>query len=199
MPKAPLKPFEIASFMKEDTLNPLSPLAMTSLINQNHFQICLSPLINGHIFPRFIIEFYHKFQLIRNVHDMSLSIGFTIRNKEFIMSLKKFSQVLQIPYKGTCFFSKECSLELLNTDREKHISYQTNLPNIRDVVQNICFPSSHRNCLNPTIILLDNLLPNIKDWELIIQENVICVDAHKSSIDACSAIMLPSSQELSKL
>ncbi|GKE24677.1 hypothetical protein Tco_1436189 [Tanacetum coccineum] len=36
----------------------------------------------------------------------------------------------------------------------------------------------------------DNLPPNIKDWELIIRENVICVDTHKSSIDACSAIML---------
>ncbi|GKD24631.1 hypothetical protein Tco_1230845 [Tanacetum coccineum] len=154
------------------------------------FQFDCLLTLNGHIFPRFIIEFYHKFQLIRNVHDMSLSIGFTIRNKEFIMSLKKFSQVLQIPYKGTCVFSKECSLELLNTYREKHVSYQTNLSNIRDVVQNICFPLSHQNCLNPTIILRDNLLPNIKDWELIIQENVICVDAHKSFIDACSAIML---------
>ncbi|GJZ43851.1 hypothetical protein Tco_0591106 [Tanacetum coccineum] len=150
---------------------------------------CLLTL-NGHICPRFIIEFYHKFQLIRNVHDMSLSIGFTIRDKEFIMSLEKFGQVLQIPYKGTCIFSKECSLELLNTTREKHVSYQTILPNIGDVVQNICLPSCHQNCSNPTIILRDNLPPNIKDWELIIRENVICVDTHKSSIDACSAIIL---------
>ncbi|GKB74607.1 hypothetical protein Tco_0936019 [Tanacetum coccineum] len=150
---------------------------------------CLLTL-NGHICPRFIIEFYRKFQLIRNVRDMSLSIGFTIRDKNFIMSLEKFGQVLQIPYKGTCIFSKECSLELLNTTHEKHVSYQTNLPNIRDVVQNICIPSSHQNCSNPTIILRDNLPPNIKDWELIVRENVICVDTHKSSIDACSAIML---------
>ncbi|GKC75851.1 hypothetical protein Tco_1126625 [Tanacetum coccineum] len=135
-------------------------------------------------------SFYHKFQLIRNVLDMSLLIGFTIRDKEFIMSLKKFSQVLQIPYKGTCVFSKKCSLELLNTTREKHVSYQTNLPNIRDVIQNICFPSSHQNCSNPTIMLRYNLPQNIKDWELFIRENVICVDTHKSSIDACSAIML---------
>ncbi|GKB83782.1 hypothetical protein Tco_0950677 [Tanacetum coccineum] len=150
---------------------------------------CLLTL-NGHICPRFIIEFYHKFQLIRNVHDMSLSIGFTIRDKEFIMSLEKFDQVLRIPYKGTCVFSKDCSLELLKTTREKHASYQTNLPNIRDVIQNICIPSSHQNCSNPTIILRDNLPPNIKDWELIVRENIICVDAHKSSIDACSTIML---------
>ncbi|GJU64783.1 hypothetical protein Tco_1246618 [Tanacetum coccineum] len=73
---------------------------------------------------------------------------------------------------------------------DKHVSYQTNLPNIRDVVQNICIPSSHQNCSNPTIILRDNLPPNIKDWELIIHENVICVDTYKSSINACSAIML---------
>ncbi|GJZ28096.1 hypothetical protein Tco_0572743 [Tanacetum coccineum] len=146
--------------------------------------------LNGHICPRFIIEFYHKFQLIQNVHDMSLSIGFTIRNKEFIMSLENFGQVLQIPHKGTCVFLKECALELLNTTREKHVSYQTNLPNIKYVIQNICFSSSHRNCKNPTIIIRDNLPLNIKDWELIIQENVICVDANKRSKDACSAIML---------
>ncbi|GJS98146.1 hypothetical protein Tco_0819316 [Tanacetum coccineum] len=121
---------------------------------------------------------------------MSLSIGFTIRDKDFLMSLEKFGQVLQIPYKGTCIFSKECSLELLNTTREKHNSYQTNLPNIRDVVQNFCIPSNHQNCSNPTIILRDNLPPNIKEWELIICKNVICVDTHKSFIDACSAIML---------
>ncbi|GJS58385.1 hypothetical protein Tco_0653169 [Tanacetum coccineum] len=106
------------------------------------------------------------------------------------MSLKNFSQVLQIPYKGTCIFSKECSVEPLNTTHEKHVSYQTNLPNIRDVVQNICIPSGHQNYSNPIIVLRDDLLPNIKDWELIIRENVIYVDTHKSSIDACSAIML---------
>ncbi|GJS71752.1 hypothetical protein Tco_0704593 [Tanacetum coccineum] len=106
------------------------------------------------------------------------------------MTLEKFGQVLQIPYKGTCVFSKEFSLELLNTTRGKHVSYQTKLPNIEDVVQNICIPSSHQNYLNPTIILRDNLPPNIKDWELIVCENVICVDTHKSSINACSAIML---------
>ncbi|GJY74899.1 retrovirus-related pol polyprotein from transposon TNT 1-94 [Tanacetum coccineum] len=150
---------------------------------------CLLTL-NDHICPRFIIEFYHKFQLIRNVHDMSLSIGFTIRDKEFIMSLEKFGQVLQIPNKGTCVFSKDYSLELLNTTHEKHASYQTNLLNIRDVIKNICIPLSHKSCSNPTIILQDNLSPNIKDWELIVRENVICVDAHKSSIDACSANML---------
>ncbi|GKA21201.1 hypothetical protein Tco_0701190 [Tanacetum coccineum] len=121
---------------------------------------------------------------------MSISIGFTIQDKDFIMTLEKFGQVLQISYKGTCVFSKECSLEVLNTTREKHVSYQTNLPNIRDVVQNICIPSSHQNYSNPTIILLDNLPPNIKDWELIVRENVICVDTHKISLDACSAIML---------
>ncbi|GJT56413.1 hypothetical protein Tco_0991467 [Tanacetum coccineum] len=150
---------------------------------------CLLTL-NGHICPRFIIEFYRKFQLIRNVCDMSLSIGFTIRDKDFIMSLENFGQVLQIPYKGTCIFSKECSLELLNTTREKHVSYQTILPNIRDVIQSICIPSCHPIYSNPTIFLRDNLPSNIKDWELIIRENVICVDTHKSSIDACSAIML---------
>ncbi|GKA48117.1 retrovirus-related pol polyprotein from transposon TNT 1-94 [Tanacetum coccineum] len=42
----------------------------------------------------------------------------------------------------------------------------------------------------PYEIFRDNLPPNIKDWELIVLENVICVDAHNSSIDACSAIML---------
>ncbi|GJV06246.1 hypothetical protein Tco_1343902 [Tanacetum coccineum] len=179
--------------MKEDTSNPLSPSVTTSLINSNQFKSiqfdCLLTL-NGHTCPRFIIKFYHKFQLIQNVHDMSLLIGFTIRNKEFIMSLEKFGQVLQIPHKGTCIFSKECSLELLNTTREKHVFYQTNLPNIKVVIQNICFPSIHQNCSNPTIILRDNFPPNIKDWELIIQENVTCVDAHKSFIDACSTIML---------
>nr|GEV35859.1 hypothetical protein [Tanacetum cinerariifolium] len=36
----------------------------------------------------------------------------------------------------------------------------------------------------------DDLPPYIKDWELIIRENVICIDTHKSSIDACSTIML---------
>ncbi|GJS49886.1 hypothetical protein Tco_0600007 [Tanacetum coccineum] len=40
------------------------------------------------------------------------------------------------------------------------------------------------------LLLRDNLPPNIKDWELIIRENVICVETHKSSIDACSDIML---------
>ncbi|GJT26884.1 hypothetical protein Tco_0907159 [Tanacetum coccineum] len=145
---------------------------------------------NVHICPHFIIEFYHKFQLIRDVRDMSLSIGFTIRDKDFIITLEKFGQILQIPYKGTCVFSKQCSLELLNTTREKHVSYQTNLSNIRDVVQNICIPSIHQNYSNPTIILQDNLPLNIKDWELIVRENVICVDTYKSSLDACSAIML---------
>ncbi|GJZ19948.1 hypothetical protein Tco_0556538 [Tanacetum coccineum] len=58
------------------------------------------------------------------------------------------------------------------------------------VIQNIYIPSSIQSCSNPTIILRDNLPPNIKDWELIVRENVICVDTHKSSIDACSAIML---------
>ncbi|GJW04537.1 hypothetical protein Tco_1563393 [Tanacetum coccineum] len=29
-----------------------------------------------------------------------------------------------------------------------------------------------------------------RDWELILRENVTCVDAHKNSIDACFAIML---------
>ncbi|GKA13640.1 hypothetical protein Tco_0693286 [Tanacetum coccineum] len=147
-------------------------------------------ILNGHICPHFIIEFYRKFQLIWNVSDMSLSISFTIRDNDFIMTLEKFGQVLQIPCNRTCVFSKECSLELLNITREKHVPCQTNLPNIEDVVQNICIPSSHQNYSNPTIILRYNLPPNIKDWELIIHENVICVDTHKTSLDACSAIML---------
>ncbi|GJY78974.1 retrovirus-related pol polyprotein from transposon TNT 1-94 [Tanacetum coccineum] len=50
-----------------------------------------------------------------------------------------------------------------------------------------------QNCqihLISSIIYHDDLLPNIKDKELIIHENVIYVDTHKNSIDACSAIML---------
>ncbi|GKD67367.1 hypothetical protein Tco_1309475 [Tanacetum coccineum] len=124
MSKTLLKSFKIASFMKEDTLNPPSPLAMKSLTNSNPFNLI------------------------------------------------------------------ESSLELLNTTREKHVSYQVNLPNIGDLVQNICIPSSRKNYSNSTIILRDNLPPNIKDWELIVCENVIYVDTHKRSIDACSAIML---------
>ncbi|GJR09710.1 zf-CCHC domain-containing protein [Tanacetum coccineum] len=132
-------------------------------------------------------EFYHKFQLICNVNNMSLSVGFTIINKSFVMTLEKFGEVLQIPFKGTCVFSKECSLELLNTSNEKHIPYQSNIPNIMDVISSISIPSIHQNHSNPSIILYENLPPNIKDWELIIRENVICVDTHKSSIDSCSA------------
>ncbi|GJR64952.1 retrovirus-related pol polyprotein from transposon TNT 1-94 [Tanacetum coccineum] len=93
-------------------------------------------------------------------------------------------------YQGTCIFSKECLLELLNTTHENYVFYQRNLPNIQDVIHNVSIPSSHQNYSNPSIVHRDNLLPNIKDWELIRCENFICVDTHKSFIDACSGIML---------
>ncbi|GJY72976.1 hypothetical protein Tco_0477407 [Tanacetum coccineum] len=116
--------------------------------------------------------------------QMALSISTT--EAEYVSTGKSY----KFRINGTCVFSKECSLELLNTIREKHVPYQTNLPNIRDVVQDIYIPSSHQNYSNPTIILRDNLPPNIKDWELIVRKNVICVDTHKTSLDACSTIML---------
>ncbi|GJS92702.1 hypothetical protein Tco_0799670 [Tanacetum coccineum] len=106
------------------------------------------------------------------------------------MTLENFGLVLKISYKGTCVFSKECSLELLNTTRKKHVPYQSKFPNAQDVVQNICIPSSHQNCSNLAIILRDNLPPNIKDWELIVRKNVICVDTYKSSLNARLAIMI---------
>ncbi|GJW27378.1 hypothetical protein Tco_0044253 [Tanacetum coccineum] len=45
----------------------------------------------------------------------------------------------------------------------------------------------------------DELFPNVKNWELILRKNVICIDAHKNFIDACSAIMLYHLQTCQKL
>ncbi|GJU75785.1 hypothetical protein Tco_1272855 [Tanacetum coccineum] len=130
-----------------------------------------------------------KYQVLSQIPTY-LSISFTIRNKDSIMSLEKFGKILQIPFQGTCVFSKECSLELLNPTHEKHIFYQSNIPKIPDVISSISMPSNHQNHSNLSIVYRDDLLPNIKYWELILRENVICSDTHKSSIDACSAIML---------
>ncbi|GJU52408.1 retrovirus-related pol polyprotein from transposon TNT 1-94 [Tanacetum coccineum] len=120
----------------------------------------------------------------------AIDLRFSIRGNNFTMSLEKFGQILEIPYNNACVFSNEYPLELLNTQREKYAPYQSCLPYIPSVIQSICTSSSHQNYSCPTIILRDNLLPEIKDWELIIRENVICVSSNKHSLDACTTIML---------
>ncbi|GJX30215.1 hypothetical protein Tco_0238294 [Tanacetum coccineum] len=93
-------------------------------------------------------------------------------------------------YRGTCIFTNESSFDLPNPTQEKHILYQNHIPNILEIKNNISIPQNDQTHSNSSIIRHNELLPNIKDWELILRENVICVDTYKNSIDACSAIML---------
>ncbi|GJV22822.1 DNA helicase PIF1-like protein [Tanacetum coccineum] len=68
--------------------------------------------ISDQICPRFILEFYSQYQ-INYSDEGEMFIEFVIQNQFFSYSLKEFSQIIDIPWKGACVFIDNWSLDEL--------------------------------------------------------------------------------------
>ncbi|GJZ68033.1 hypothetical protein Tco_1278835 [Tanacetum coccineum] len=109
-----------------------------------------------------------------------------------MIKLERFGQILKIPSEGTCIYSNESSINLLNQHCENRTPYKTNIPHFTKIKNNISILNNKQtqSHLDPSITHHNELLPCIINWELIIKENVICVDMHKDLVDACISVML---------
>nr|GEV78693.1 reverse transcriptase domain-containing protein [Tanacetum cinerariifolium] len=92
--------------------------------------------INDQICPRFILEFYSKYEINYSRKGQML-IAFVIQNKFFSYTLEEFSQILDITCEGACVFTDKWSLDELAYGFPMEGPYQTNPPSPDDIISYI--------------------------------------------------------------
>ncbi|GJV08972.1 hypothetical protein Tco_1346628 [Tanacetum coccineum] len=111
----------------------------------------------------------------------NLVISFMIQHEFITLTLAQFGQILKIPYNGQAVLTNEWDLASLEYSQETEGPYCTDLPTHDDIRRLLelkhvvvdCTIKSQTVALNPNQILTKELSPDMKQWEELIQENVI--------------------------
>ncbi|GJY24407.1 hypothetical protein Tco_0398065 [Tanacetum coccineum] len=118
---------------------------------------------------------------------------------EFItLTLAQFGQILKIPYNGQAVFTNEWDLASLEYSQETEGPYCTDLPTPDDIrrlfeLERVMVDRTIKSqtvALNPNQILTKELIPDMKQWEELIRENVFGLGGHRDRLPACLAHML---------
>ncbi|GJR97480.1 hypothetical protein Tco_0269654 [Tanacetum coccineum] len=139
--------------------------------------------ISDQICPRFILEFYSKYQ-INYSDEGEMFIEFIIQNQFFSYSLEEFAQILDIPSEGACVFTDKWSLDELAYGVPTDGPYQTNPPSPDDIISSIQIDREgqvrrirHWEEIDVLEyqVLTHEIESTLKPLEEIIRENVFCL------------------------
>ncbi|GJV50633.1 hypothetical protein Tco_1446374 [Tanacetum coccineum] len=139
--------------------------------------------INEHICPRFLLEFYSQVELIRN-DDQTLYLKFWALEIPFTITLEHLSHIFNIPTRGQCAYSAECSLESLTVNRETDGPYQTYIPTPNEIKY---FITTNLNKVKNPIA---ELRQNMRSWEEIFWQNVLSPGENSNHLLASSCHMI---------
>ncbi|GJT43519.1 hypothetical protein Tco_0952234 [Tanacetum coccineum] len=101
--------------------------------------------------------------------------------RAYLSRFKPVCQILKIPYNGQAIFTNEWDLASLEYSQETEGPYCTDLPTPDDIrrlleLERVAIDRTIKIqivALNPNQILTKELSPDMKQWEELIQENVI--------------------------
>ncbi|GJX52098.1 hypothetical protein Tco_0280467 [Tanacetum coccineum] len=130
--------------------------------------------INEPIVPRFILDFYSQVTVQTDEYGY-LVISFMIQHEFITLTLAQFGQILKILYNGQAVFTNEWDLASLEYSQETKGPYSTDLPTPDDIRR---------------LLELEQLSPDMKQWEKHIRENVFGLGGHRDHLPACLAHML---------
>ncbi|GKA48081.1 hypothetical protein Tco_0741039, partial [Tanacetum coccineum] len=144
--------------------------------------------INEPIVPRFILDFYSQVTVQTDDYGY-LVISFMIQHEFITLTLAQFGQILKIPYNGQAVFTNEWDLASLEYSQETEGPYCTDLPTPDDIrrlleLERVVVDRTIKSqtvSLNPNQILTKELSPDMKQWEELIQENVLDYGGHRVS------------------
>ncbi|GKE06368.1 hypothetical protein Tco_1398386 [Tanacetum coccineum] len=149
--------------------------------------------INEQIVPRFVLEFYCQ------LTEGQFVVNFFIQNKSFSLTLKKFSQILKVPFKGQASNIEMWSLDHLSVSVPSRGLYKTKPPSPRVIKSLIQVPrqGQETSTINKkTIVVGENeiltreIQTDLKPWVDIIRENAIYLGGHRDHVSACLCHML---------
>ncbi|GJY03431.1 hypothetical protein Tco_0369371 [Tanacetum coccineum] len=154
--------------------------------------------LNKQIVPHFVLEFYSQLTFDYNSTGYFL-VNFVIQSKSFSLTLKEFSQILKIPFKGHASDNDMWSLDYLSISVPSKGCYKTTPPTPSVVKSFIQIPRQGQvtRTKNKKTIIVDKneiltreIQPHMKTWVDIICENAICLGGHKDHVFACLCHML---------
>ena len=150
--------------------------------------------LNGNLYPKFIIEFYKTFELVL-VNDLWIII-FEINGRRVGASFRDFRTLLNIPFKGDCFYTNEWSLKsiLKHNSNPTNDPLYTKLTHPTSIIYNItkkCLKDFKFAFEDPCNLFVEEICPYLKTAHLLIRENIMCtVDCDKDLLLSSEAYML---------
>ncbi|GJY66034.1 hypothetical protein Tco_0468272 [Tanacetum coccineum] len=150
-------------------------------------QICN---INESICPRFIVEFYSHFEIVRNI-DKSISVKLWALNMLISISLEHFANILGVPCQGQCAYSEECSIDSLKNNQEVNGPYHTTIPSTKQIKNFIqTNPKSYYTDTSQNKVHKIELRADMQYWDEILRQNVLSLAEICNHIFASSCHMM---------
>nr|GEV70113.1 hypothetical protein [Tanacetum cinerariifolium] len=154
--------------------------------------------INEQIVPRFVLEFYSQLSFNYNSKGHFV-VNFAIQSKSFSFTVKKFSRILKISFKGHVSNTDMWLLDYLLLSAPSRGHYKITPPSPKVIKSLIQIPrqtQATRTKNKKTIVVDENeiltheIQTHKKPWVDIIRENAICLGDHRDHVFACLCHMI---------
>ncbi|GJS50438.1 retrovirus-related pol polyprotein from transposon TNT 1-94 [Tanacetum coccineum] len=138
------------------------------------------------ICPRFLLEFYSSIEITKD-DNLNIFLTFWALKRTFKSSLELFASILSIRCEGECSYSKEPSLDSLETNQEANTPYQIHILTPKKIIQSI---TTTEQTIFPNKILMEELRHDMRSWNKIIQDNAFGTQNDSPFLPASSCHMM---------